>query len=281
MILARTIPPYFDYLIDGFDRGNKQRFVHLGHWDHPTACSEKLSGEEFANAQARMNDILLGHAALADNLQVLDIACGFGGTLETINHYYHGMQLIGLNLDYRQLEICQTLSDTNGNTLTWVNADAVCLPFGDQVFDRVFCVEAMFHFASRRQFLAEVARILKPGGILVASDITIQVNDPARLENYDAHAIETSIDDWYGPWPDFWGKDDDHRELATAVGLDCTYLHEASANTAPTYRFTAPRDYTAAMAADESPTRAAATLAWLHQKQIMRYWYMRFDKVGD
>jgi len=45
------------------------------------------------------------------------------------------------------------------------------LPFPDASFNHVLCVEAMFHFASRRTFFAEAARVLKPGGAMVASDI--------------------------------------------------------------------------------------------------------------
>jgi SAM-dependent methyltransferase len=43
------------------------------------------------------------------------------------------------------------------------------LPFADSAFDVVTCGLALSHFAERERALAEVLRILRPGGMLVAS----------------------------------------------------------------------------------------------------------------
>lgn len=48
--------------------------------------------------------------------------------------------------------------------------DATCMSFEPASFDRIFCVEAIFYFQRKEDFLAGVARILKPGGALVFSD---------------------------------------------------------------------------------------------------------------
>jgi len=49
-----------------------------------------------------------------------------------------------------------------------VRARAEALPWGDATFDRVYCVNALHHFADRAQFFAEARRILKPGGALLS-----------------------------------------------------------------------------------------------------------------
>jgi SAM-dependent methyltransferase len=48
-----------------------------------------------------------------------------------------------------------------------VRALAERLPWRDATFDRIFCVNALHHFADRAQFFAEARRILKPGGGLL------------------------------------------------------------------------------------------------------------------
>ena len=46
-------------------------------------------------------------------------------------------------------------------------ARAEDLPWRDATFDRIFCVNALHHFADRDRFFAEARRVLKPGGGLL------------------------------------------------------------------------------------------------------------------
>ena len=46
-------------------------------------------------------------------------------------------------------------------------ARAEALPWRDATFDRIYCVNALHHFADRARFFAEARRILKPGGGLL------------------------------------------------------------------------------------------------------------------
>jgi len=49
-------------------------------------------------------------------------------------------------------------------------ADAAALPFVDGVFDAVYAVWVMYHLVDPRKALAEAARVLRPGGRLLALD---------------------------------------------------------------------------------------------------------------
>jgi SAM-dependent methyltransferase len=205
-----------------------------------------------------MDEILLGMAALRDGQRVLDAGCGFGASLDAVNRAHSGMALTGVNIDPRQLELCRALQARNGNRFEWVEADACSLPLADASFERVLCVEAMFHFASRGAFFAEAARVLVPGGVLVASDIVLLDDD-------------TAVRGGFAPWPESGA---DHRALAAAAGLTCE-LVDATRNTLPSHRYTTP---SRAVASADATVRAALALRALHESGRMRYVYLRCRK---
>lgn len=258
------VPPYFDGLIAAFWQGQAGRFVHLGCWDQPPAASALRAPGAFEQAQQRLNGRLLDLAELADGQTVLDVGCGFGGTLAAVDGPWRQMSLIGLNIDPRQLEVCASLRPAAGNTMHWLVADACALPLADASVDRLLCFEAMFHFASRRRFFAEAARVLVPGGLLVASDIELALPDEAAG---GAPALRRAIVDGFGPWPDLDGADTDHQALAAAAGLQLTRCVDATSATLPSHVFTSPASGTA-----RNPIgRAAAALAALHHAGRLHY----------
>jgi SAM-dependent methyltransferase len=267
--MSRAVPAYFDRLIEGVRRGAAGRWAHLGHWDGPAMGGR----EEFARAQARLDEVLLGMAELRDGQSVLDAGCGFGATLEAVNQHCTGTRLVGINNDPRQLALCRPLQARAGNRFEWREADACALPFADASFDRVLCVEAMFHFASRRAFFAEAARVLRPGGLLVASDIVVRGS--ARAAERADFPIADAILAGFGPWPDFWGADADHRQLAASAGLQCDRFEDATANTLPSHRFTTP---SSPPEQPDAPVRAALMLRWLHEHGHLQYLYLRCQK---
>jgi MPBQ/MSBQ methyltransferase len=271
-----SLPPYFDVLIPAFQRGQVGRFVHLGHWDTVPPPDTPLHPSDFAQAQARLNDILLEMADLHDGQRVLDVGCGFGGTLERINLLHRDMTLAGVNIDARQLDICRQIQPRAGNTLTWREADACRLPFDAASFDRVLCVEAMFHFASRAGFLQEAARVLRPGGVLVVSDILL--NDSARRLSVPPFCIEALLRDGYAPWPDFWGDEGALADLAHAAGLEVTRTIDATANTLPSHRFIVPASLDERHDPGDPTLRANLMLRWLHSHGHLRYHYVRLQR---
>jgi MPBQ/MSBQ methyltransferase len=276
--MPSRVPPYFDFLIERFHHGVASRFVHVGHWDHPPppVVEGAPNVEDIEPAVERLTQVLVDMADVRDGQHVLDVGCGFGGTLQHVNQRCADMALVGVNVDPRQLAICRQLAPLHHNDLRWVGADACQLPFRDRSFDRILCIEAMFHFSSRRAFFREVARVLRPGGAFVASDIVL--TESATRVAVPRFCLEAPLRDGYGPWPDFWGEDADHRELGRAAGLRCTSLLDATPQTRPTHRFLVPADAEVRGDPGDPLIRAAMMLKWLHEQDHLQYLYMRFDK---
>jgi MPBQ/MSBQ methyltransferase len=278
LTMKPRVPAYFDFLIDGFARGLFGRCVHLGHWDQSL---EGFTGapDEFAKAQDRLDEILLGMADLRNGQSILDVGCGFGGSLQKVDRRFANLRMVGVNIDPRQLAICRQLEPREGNVFEWTLADACDLPFADATFDCVLCIEAMFHFASRREFFRDASRVLRPGGVLVISDLILE--RPAAGPELPGFCIEAMLRDGYGPWPEPWGEAADDRALAGAAGLACTQFLDATAQTCPSHRFTVPGDLGDRRDPGEPTLRAGLMLKWLHEHGYLRCVYMRFDKPSE
>lgn len=277
MSRAPAVPGYFDYLIEGFRRGEVGRHVHLGHWD-AAPRPDVLDAADFRRAQARLDAVLRSMSALADGQTVVDAGCGFGATLQAVNELHAGMRLLGINVDSRQLEICRQLEPRGGNRFEWTLADACRLPLADASVDRVLCVEAMFHFSSRRTFFREAARVLRPGGALVCSDIVLERS--ARALQAPGYAIDAALREGYGPWPDVWSEDADHAALAAAASLRGGIVRDATRETLPSHLYTVPAGLDDRRDPGDPLLRAALALRRLHREGHLRVLYMSFDKAA-
>lgn len=262
-------PPYFDALLDEHRAGRGPEHVHLGHWDDPPPLDRPCLPGEFARAQTRLSEILVGMAGIEPRHRVLDVGCGFGGPTRMAQAAAAGVRAIGLNIDPRQLGICRRLSGAGGPA--YLAGDACRLPFADGAFDRVLCIEAMFHFASRHAFLAEAARVLRPGGRLVVSDILLV--SPGRHGPAAPARLETVLREGYGPWPEPWTDRAALERAAAAAGLAPTAFVDATAQTLPSYRVTAPRP----LGARHPALSAGTVLRWLQSRGFAHSVYGVFE----
>jgi ubiquinone/menaquinone biosynthesis C-methylase UbiE len=167
--------PYLDYLLSELAKHNPTieksfgRHVHWGYWDGPDAAL--CDDDDYARAAERLTVELCRLAGISEGDTVLDVGCGFGGTIASLNERFNKLQLTGLNIDIRQLARArQQVQPLGENQVTFCQGNACDLPFADDSFDRLLAVECIFHFPDREVFFREAHRVLRPGGVLVLSD---------------------------------------------------------------------------------------------------------------
>lgn len=129
--------------------------------------------------------LALPHVTSAD--RVLDIACGYGfGAAMLAGKARH---VTGADLDTQTL-INVSRKYANITNLCFTQANGLAMPFADGSFDVVVSFETIEHLAAEN-FLAEVARVLVPGGRFIMS--TPQ-NALGHIPVNPHHVIEYSLE---------------------------------------------------------------------------------------
>ncbi len=93
--------------------------------------------------------------------EVLEIAIGTGRNLP---HYRDDVRLTGIELSPAMLEIARTRAGELGRDVDLRIGDAQALEFADESFDTVVCTLSLCTIPDDRAAVAEVRRVLRPGG---------------------------------------------------------------------------------------------------------------------
>jgi erythromycin 3''-O-methyltransferase len=139
-------------------------WLNLGLWEGPG--SEREAGQ----ACGRLVRTLA--AALPAGGVILDVGNGLGTQDRLIAETSRPRRLVAVNITEWQLTAGR--DRLRQAAAAPVAGDAARLPIAGQTVDGIISVEAAFHFRSRRAFFAECYRVLRPGGVLSSSDISVQ-----------------------------------------------------------------------------------------------------------
>lgn len=274
-------PPYFSRLLHRLDHDDAQiraafgKHVHWGYFADPGHAP--VTADDYGRAAEALCLKMIEMAGVSDGLQILDVGCGFGGTLSCINAMASHVELTGVNIDPRQLQQATRLVQPRPeNIVHFIAADAGQLAIADATVDVALSVESVFHF-DRPRFLAEISRVLRRGGNLTISDFVPDESAQEFIEGIHVTADE-AVRSAYGSIDISWSIER-YEEVASSCNLSLTQVVDISSHTLPTYGFlhqcvqswkdkVEARDF----------QRATNLLEWATRRGYIAYQLMRFEK---
>ena len=139
-------------------------WLNLGLWEGP--------GREDEAEEACQRLVRTLAAALPAGGAIADVGNGLGTQDPLIAGVARPRRLVAVNITQWQLTAGR--DRLRQAAAAPVVGDAARLPIAGGTLDGVISVEAAFHFRTRKAFFDECYRVLRPGGVLSISDISVQ-----------------------------------------------------------------------------------------------------------
>jgi SAM-dependent methyltransferase len=116
---------------------------------------------------------------------VLDVGCGTGEIIVRLAEKFPHASLIGVDLEEGHLARAAARCGAFGTRVRFEQGDALALPFADSAFDLVVCRHLLQAVPDAGRVIAEIRRVLRPGGRLhlVAEDYGMLWCYPTELDS--------------------------------------------------------------------------------------------------
>ncbi|ORB61070.1 SAM-dependent methyltransferase [Mycolicibacterium tusciae] len=143
-------------------------FLNYGYEENPPVAISLDAADEPDRFPIQLYHRTATQADDLSGAQVLEVGCGHGGGASYLTRTLRPAGYKAMDLNPTGIDFCRRRHRLPG--LEFVLGDAENLPFPDQTFDAVINIESSIHYPDFRRFLAEVARVLRPGGHLLYAD---------------------------------------------------------------------------------------------------------------
>jgi len=123
-------------------------------------------------------------------VRVLDLGCGAGRSMEFFSSLNPQCQWQGV-----EVEASPELRAAKAGSRPITFFDGISLPWEDDFFDLVYCQQVLEHARRPEALLADVFRVLKPGGALAGSVSYLEPCHSLSLFNFTPHGLATVLRD--------------------------------------------------------------------------------------
>ena len=165
---SQFVGKYYYLLLTRYFSGDDLVFLNLGYEEDPPMALPLEASDEPNRFFIQLYHRTATQVDLTGK-RVLEVSCGHGGGASYLVRTLGPASYTGLDLNRAGIDFCRKRHQLPG--LDFVCGNAENLPFADQSFDAVINIEAASYYPRFPRFLAEVARVLRPGGHFLYADL--------------------------------------------------------------------------------------------------------------
>ena len=195
---------------------------HVDGSSEPSAFAAYLDQFDVALRAGRMESVVL--LGLGPGRAALDVGCGTGAVVVDIADVVGSDgRAVGVDVSETMIATARARAEAQGAAVELVVGDTHALDFPDGTFDAVHCDRVLQHLDDPERAIAEMARVLVPGGRLVINEpdwdgLFVDGDDVAVT-----HAVRDALVEHIRQ-PHVGRR---LRRLALAAGLDVVDFHGA------------------------------------------------------
>jgi SAM-dependent methyltransferase len=138
--------------------------------------------------QTLADDLLTGHyarlAQAGEGDRVLDLGCGAGDSVEQFSSLNPNVRWLGVDLERSPEVATRTRTDAEFRTF-----DGRSIPEDDGAVDVVYCKQVLEHVEDPGPLLADVARVLRPGGWFMGSTSQLEPYHSLSVGNITPYGL--------------------------------------------------------------------------------------------
>lgn len=211
--------------IEGF-HDYHEGYLNFGYWTKPDMHYEAAA----ENLVRTLGEKLELHT----ESRLLDVGCGMGTQDIFMAGHFDPHSIDALDVTYKHIQRARERARLKGvpeEKLRFHHGTATQLPFEDNTFTHLLSIEAPEHFDTREKFFHEAFRVLKPGGVMVLADYSI--NRPAK-KLWEKFIVDATRRLWVVPTANVYGNEVYQQKLE-AAGFSGVNIENVGQWTIPGY----------------------------------------------